>query len=627
MKRSLSFALLLGALSLAPPAQAGQYTVSTCRNALDGANRSWAFTNNEPRSLSGEDCEPSPSLRTTETLLVRNASAAAAAEWSFVAPAGTRITSLDYNRWARVFSDRGWRAALRTGEGDVLDTCTFAYPQEECEFGSRHGYGRAAFHGLSTSRLSFGARCVPVHWTSCETGGTMHRLEMLVYGARVTVEDDEPPVVAAPQTVLSDGAWHREATSQLVAAASDNTGIRARRVLLDGVERQAESAPGAAAGGCGQLDEGSAYTYTRPCDGPRGLNGVRTTGLDLSRLPEGTHALSVGVTDTGGLEAVSAPVTIRLDRSGPPAPAVVADERWSTAPTGHATWTVPVEHDRAPVVRMETEVCLPSSCRTEVRDGAAPGTALREDTVALPDGETTVRVRLTDAAGNLGAWSAPAVLRRDRQLPRISVGALPASVGAGSALSFTAQGADDRSGIDRVEREYRLNGGGWIALPRTLTAQAGSTYHFRARAVDRAGNATGWVSTGATTVPGNGATAPVSPPPQTPNRPADSAPRRGTIRRPVAVRLTRNAISGGLLRVTGTLMPARSGRISVTFTERSRTMSRSTSARAGRFSLSMRLPRELARARRGVLTVRYAGDDTHASASVRKVLREGRAAR
>lgn len=625
MRSRLALLATLALCFAAPaPAHAGSFTVSSCRDAVDGQNHAWTPTVTQPGSTTaGDGCGSAGTragLWVSEILGAQNASTDALVSWSLTAPAGTRITGIDYDRWGRIFSDAGWRPGLSTAEGDVLDWCGFGYPQFDCEFGSRFGHGRFAKYDLSTSRLAFGAKCVPTRWGACETGGTMHSLEMVLYGARVSIEDDEAPSAAAPLTALADGAWHSAANASINASASDNTGIRVRRLLVDGVARNVETAPGKDDGGCGELDEGVAYGYTRPCEGARGLNGARTSIVDLSAWPDGTHELRLAAVDTGGLETTSAATVVRLDRSAPGA-AVATDGRWSATAGGQARWTVPVEHDRAPVTRIETETCAPSSgCQVSASAGAAFGATLGEDFAALPEGETTIRVRLTDAAGNLGGWSAPAVLRRDRQLPRLSVGAVPTSVAPGASLTLATQASDERSGVERIEREHQTDGGRWLVHSRPIVAQAGTTYRFRARAVDRAGNATGWLTSGETRVASGAGPVPSTGQPRTPSRTLEDQPTPTPAKRSPRLRLTRTRLTGTVLRVGGRLQAGASGRITVTVADRSNRRSRSTPVRAGRFATAIRLPRALVRSRASVLTLRYAGDELHAAATKRSRL-------
>ena len=53
-------------------------------------------------------------------------------------------------------------------------------------------------------------------------------------------------------------------------------------MLLEGYEVGRRTAPGAADGGCGQVNQGLAYTHVKPCEGVRGVNGAVTT---RSRIP------------------------------------------------------------------------------------------------------------------------------------------------------------------------------------------------------------------------------------------------------------------------------------------------------------------------------------------------------
>ena len=141
---------------------------------------------------------------------------------------------------------------------------------------------------------------------SCDIGAYLHSLQAVLYAATVTIDDHEPPVAGAPSAAgLSDGQWHGPGQYSVSSTASDNTGVRERRVLLEGYEVGRRTAPGAADGGCGQVNQGLAYTHVKPCEGVRGVNGALTTTITIpandGRL-DGTGELVATAQDTGGTE-------------------------------------------------------------------------------------------------------------------------------------------------------------------------------------------------------------------------------------------------------------------------------------------------------------------------------------
>ena len=370
----------------------------------------------------------------------------------------------------------------------MLDGCDVPGGADEC---LRSGLGRIV-PPPGTTALVFGGRCAPgadPYDAVCDRGALLHSLEVALYGAEVTVEDRVPPLVGAPATALADGAWH--GTGELAAIASDATdatGIRSLAVTIGGAVVAGEDAPGAAAGGCGEPGAGLAYTFAAPCLGGRGLDAGHELAVALGdAVPQGTRALRVEATDAAGNVMASEPVAVRIDTGAPPAPAVAADERWSPAP-GFA-WSPPAESDRAPLVAAEVEACAgaaATACRV------APGLG------ALAEGLTRVRVRLLDAAGNVGAWSAPVTLRRDATPPPAPA---IAAVSTGAQLTPSVDAADSVSGVASVTVEVRVDGGDWAPAPAAVLATPGHAYAFRARATDRAGNTGDWAQTDELAVP------------------------------------------------------------------------------------------------------------------------------
>ncbi|HEY7589492.1 MAG TPA: fibronectin type III domain-containing protein [Candidatus Limnocylindrales bacterium] len=106
---------------------------------------------------------------------------------------------------------------------------------------------------------------------------------------------------------------------------------------------------------------------------------------------------------------------------------------------------------------------------------------------------------------DLGGYLEDAFLMApDDSAPQVGVpGAAPrvgTAIGATvpTVISWTA--LDDLSGVARYQLQQRTNGGAWVTLSSTLTARAAirnltpgtTTYQFRVRGWDRAGNASAW---------------------------------------------------------------------------------------------------------------------------------------
>ncbi|HEV2815150.1 MAG TPA: hypothetical protein VGW10_17985, partial [Solirubrobacteraceae bacterium] len=201
------------------------------------------------------------------------------AEWRFTSPPGTAIVA------ARVTRDIGNRDEWTPyGRIDGVDQAG-----ESCMRGMNESFcriqGTRVFSGLNATTIAYGVRCVVPPY--CAHGATLRTVWVLVLGATVTLDDREAPVVSglAPSGI-ADGRWWNRAGG-VSFSASDNTGVRRRRVVVDGVTRAVFDAPGAAAGGCGDLGFGVAYSYSRPCADSRGLNGLRSLSVEPCRWGDG----------------------------------------------------------------------------------------------------------------------------------------------------------------------------------------------------------------------------------------------------------------------------------------------------------------------------------------------------
>lgn len=114
-----------------------------------------------------------------------------------------------------------------------------------------------------------------------------------------------------------------------------------------------------------------------------------------------------------------------------------------------------------------------------------------------------LRARAIDHVGNIQAFGNPqATTRIDTEPPSVTVTPLPATTHTRVFTLFWA-GADNLSGINHYDVQWRENGGVWeMLLEETKQpsfqitgAQNGVTYEFRVRATDGAGNSDEWPNT------------------------------------------------------------------------------------------------------------------------------------
>jgi len=472
------------------------------------------------------------------------------AEQRFTAAPGTHIIAAHLER------DLGNRSSFWRNYGRIDGTDV---PGEGCRRVSPEVFCRVSdprdFVGLDATTIAYGVRCETAD-PECYNGTSRHMVWALVLSATVTLDDLEPPAVATPTaTGLADGAWHRGAGT-ITFSAGDNTGVRVRRLVEGSTVRATATAPGPADGGCGVLNAGDAYTYTRPCADGRGLDGVRAVAVaDVCAWGDGEHALRAVAEDTGGAQTTSdGAVTVRVDCTPPSVsvgPSVVRD-----VPAGTLVGPVDLTASDARVAVASTEV--------QVQQGMGEWKPYAAPIAAVAGSSYRFRARATDAVGNVSGWSAPSAWTHGRLVhdpePEPEPGPVPLPP-------------------PRPESGPRPGGG-----PTTTGAEQAPLHQTA-----------------------NPAAAPVATLERAPKRAA--APK---------VRLTTQRFSRRTRRLTvrGTVRNARSGRLHLrirtqahtprtrraptrtrTRTRRTRTITRRVTIRNGRFAATFRLPRGTRRAR------------------------------
>jgi hypothetical protein len=390
------------AVSIAPEAEAS-YQVHACGASAGGVSRAWAAVRTASDSqlttftrCPGGTPNPYESLEAGIGVVDTREAASSPpddryAEQRFAAPAGTHITG------ATVVRDIGNRDEYWEPYGriDTLDqaseTCRAQQGQAYCRL-----VGPRTFDALRASVIAYGLRC-RTSWPRCINGWTLHEAWVLILSASVTLDDYEPPVVGTPSGDLADGSWKR-GPGVLSFSASDNTGVRVRRLVEGARVLTSRTAPGAPAG-CGDLNVGDAYTYVQPCAGARGLNGVQSVPVpDVCGWGDGEHVVRGSAVDTGGGSAVStSSATVRVDCSVPVVSVAPATER-RVAASAAVTPDV-TTHDALSGVAA-TEVQVQAGLYGEWR-------ALSEPVIAQAGAAYRFRARATDVAGNRSPWSAP----------------------------------------------------------------------------------------------------------------------------------------------------------------------------------------------------------------------------
>jgi len=495
-RRRLSVAVVAAvtaALSLPSFSSAGSYETAACRaSASQTSNVGWSAFDTRPESLSvANGCAPGSAIYAGLTsrdivLAPTDALAGDQAGWQFTAPSGTTIAAVAYDAYTHIKYDEDWTVGLRVTGGPLAgqyDDCHVPVGVEACTTGIAGGGSPRTRSSLGASKLEFGAWCEPINGNvGCSVGDT--NMDAVLYAATVTLNDPTAPTASPPTgAAITSGAWTRGTTSIGVSGSDGQLGVR--RLLL------------ARDNGNVLVDTYDLTCTADPVPCPLGTQG-HTFSVDTTSLPDGVQSLVGRSTDGADNVTDSTSVTLRVDNTAPGAPAAAGDSSWSQAFDGTVEVPIGTESDRAPIATVEIERCDPGvgagACTLEGASAGAPGATQSLGVSGLDEGVTTLRARLVDAAGNVGAFSAPVALRRDRTAPTLTIAGSSDPVKEGDPLvpppTTTTDGGG--SGGATISHEVSANGGSFVPLT-TQRARVGETYRFRARATDAAGNSSDWV--------------------------------------------------------------------------------------------------------------------------------------
>ena len=219
-------------------------------------------------------------------------------------------------------------------------------------------------------------------------------------------------------------------------------------------------------------------------------NGAFT--LDTTGLADGSHAVYVRGKDASGNYGTPSGAQVYVDRTAPAAPVVtMLPDTWTKETSASLSWTGLT--DLNDLLRVEYALDGGGWVGTGLTDKTH--TAFPLNIAALADGEHTVAVRGTDAAGNTGAAGA-AVLRIDRSAPVLASSSVePSGWTNESSVTLEWQGAEDSfSGLNEIA--YALDGGESVVLPLTaegsqdidVSALADGRHTLTLRLTDEVGN-------------------------------------------------------------------------------------------------------------------------------------------
>jgi Bacterial Ig domain len=390
-------------------ALAGTYEVGACNDAPSALNNSWTWSTTDlsqpahyaehvecPDRVGGTGgtSDQEGGLSTTDALgLSDGAPPRTSAGWSFIAPQGTTVTELDYERYiGHIFdSNNYWSPALRadgtpvTGESclDTVangETCFVGGPPDE-------GGEPGIITGLSAHELALSILCEAPAEQECITGATKYKAWAAIYGARVTLSDPTPPTLDTPTGPLwepgTSAGFHKGTETVTTSAQDIGGGVQSIVLSADGKPRQT-------------FDASCDFTFAQPC--PLSIGG-QTLTLPTTSLTDGTHTLTLTAIDAAGNPSIIASEQIIIDNDAPPPPTeLTATPTQPGSTIFTATWTNP-SGQVAPITSATYQICPANgsqACSTPV---AAPAEGPVTVTVPGP-GAWRLAVWLTNAAGN-----------------------------------------------------------------------------------------------------------------------------------------------------------------------------------------------------------------------------------
>ena len=306
-------------------------------------------------------------------------------------------------------------------------------------------------------------------------------------------------VVAAWAPCVSPRSYdltiHPDATYTFRVKAYDaatNEGFEATRTIT--LDRSAPAAPTITAGPSGPSQNANpSYSFTTEagsspeCRMDRGATPVQgwepcASPWSYALTTDGTHTFSVRTSDPAGNTSLVSTRSYDLDRQPPAEPVVTSGP---SGPTNDdtPTWAFTVDPG--------TTECRVQRGSTPVVNWTPCSSGFTPNLAAQADGSFSLRIRTTDAAGNVSS-TLIRTFELDRSAPVAPVitGNPPANTSDASAsYTFTYEaGATATCQMERGATVVRA----WApcASPRTydLSAEVDGTYTFRVRATDPAGN-------------------------------------------------------------------------------------------------------------------------------------------
>ena len=360
----LALTLLLGATAAAfapTSAHAGWYHVQSCYP--DGVAPGWVASD-VAHTTAYIDCgsaSTSAGLRVRNVIDGKNAPGFSAAAVTIGAPAGTRFDWMSFD--ADLTADLGWSAGVYDFQNRRWAWC-----------------GRSCF-------TSFGWRRFEIPLSTTSVGGMVMCAEskcgpdtkafgsLGLRNVTLRVQDPVAPTLQLRGGSLLSKGWLR-GIQGLSAVASDNTGVQALQILVDGREYDRTSA------GCD-------YRRVVPC--ASSLGGEFSA--DLRGVSDGAHQLTVVATDSAGEHHAS---DVPLSVLTAPPRTVWPSSRLNLAVGAagmdfNVSWSNPSTGDGSLIAAVHAQLCA---------DHADPPSGVEQGSISTP--RPTCPVRRAVEAPSLG---------------------------------------------------------------------------------------------------------------------------------------------------------------------------------------------------------------------------------
>ena len=331
-----------------------------------------------------------------------------------------------------------------------------------------------------------------------DAAGNLSTYSNIFTASTLAAADTTPPT--APSGLVATASSNTQ-VGLTWAASTDNVSVTGYRV---------ERCSGA---GCGSFTQVGTTTGA-------------TTYTDSSLTASTPYSYRVRATDAAGnlsaySSVASATTLAAADTAPPSAPTNLAASASSSSQIG-LTWTAST--DNVGVTGYRVERCSGASCSSFAQIGTTTGAITYTDTGLTASTSYSYRVRATDAAGNLSAYSniasATTPAATDTTPPAAPTN-LAATASSSSQIGLTWTASTDNVGVTgyRVERCSGTSCSSFAQVGTTTGATtytdtgltASTSYSYRVRATDAAGNLGAYSNVATATTPASVARALPSP--------------------------------------------------------------------------------------------------------------------